>query len=117
MTNFDKQVVAVLTDILPTYYELFLKPTSKSPCISYQQIQNTETAGGNTIGVSEIRYRIKLWVTDVADGVEYEAEIDDALATLHLHRTGYNELTQNDLICKIYDYSGVAIETYTTERT
>ena len=116
MTNFDRQLVLKLKAILPTYYEFFLTPTSATPCISYQQIQNTEIRSGNTEGYSEIRYRVKLWVTGVEDGIDYEAQIDDALATLHLRRTGYNELTQNDLICKIYDYSGLALETYTAER-
>lgn len=117
MVEITTSVVEKLNTVLTTAYELFLDSKTPVPCISYQCINNSETEQGNTIGYSSCTYRIKVWARTVQDIVSYSQQIDDALAELgRWERVRTNDLTCNNLICRIMDYKCLLLETYNTTR-
>ena len=61
MRNVQPIVVNELEKILPTYYENFLNPSSKLPCISWNQTGNSEILYGNTVACSRQIFVIKIW--------------------------------------------------------
>lgn len=60
MIDYNKQLVAALNKVLPTYYELALVSGTKTPCISYSEINNYTDINGDTIGYSKITYQVKV---------------------------------------------------------
>ena len=66
MINYDTQLVAALSTILPTHYELNLHSGLATPCISYQEDDNYDNETGDTLGYSTIRYLVKVWYNDIA---------------------------------------------------
>lgn len=114
MIDYHKQLVSVLKGILPTYYELKLHKGLKTPCISYQELNNYDDITGDTRGYSRISYRIKVWGNDIEDLQNYSRIIDAELRSLGWKRTGANELhdTNSTMVQKILTYEATALEDY-----
>lgn len=94
MVNVKSNLVASLSNILPTYYELLTKKATK-PCITYIESGNTQKTVGDTIEYSTINYTIKLWANDPQTIDEKAALIDTAMKELGFVRSGSNELAYN----------------------
>lgn len=114
MIDYDKQIVTALKSILPTYHELLLVSGTKTPCISYQEINNAADLEGDTIGYSIISYQVKVWGTDIAQIKNYVLQIDRILRPLGFKRISTNELADRNsaMIQKILLYEATALETF-----
>lgn len=115
MINYDAELVSALKQVLPTHYELALTSKTETPCISYQEADNSDTETGDTIGYSRIAYTIKVWGNDIKAIKGYAIEIDRVLRPLGFKRAaGGGELhdKQSTMIQKIMNYECRALETY-----
>ena len=114
MIDYHKQLVDVLKNILPTHYELNLHKGLKTPCISYQELNNYDDVTGDTRGYARISYRVKVWGNDIKDLQNYSRIIDSELRALGWKRTGANELydPNSTMIQKILTYEALALEDY-----
>ena len=65
MIDYSPNLVMALNDILPTHYEMTLTSNTKTPCISYMELNNASTNNGDTIGYSRLTYQIKVWGNDI----------------------------------------------------
>lgn len=116
MINYHKELVAALSKVLPTHYEMTLHSGIKTPCISYMETNNysdTEVVGA-TLGYSYITYQVKVWGHDIGELQEYAAAIDNELRALGWKRTSSGELydKQSTMIQKIMQYEALAKEIY-----
>ena len=114
MIDYNATLVSTLNKILPTHYEMVLTSTTKTPCISYMELNNVDTDTGNTIGYSRIQYQVKVWSNRVKDLQEYSMEIDKALRPLGWRRVGSQELhdRNSSMLQKILTYEALAFENY-----
>lgn len=114
MIDYDKELVAALSNILPTHYEMNLHRGLATPCISYQEDDNYCAETGDTLGYSNIRYLIKVWGNDIATIKRYVVEIDKVLRPLGFKRTASGELYDKNstMIQKILTYECRALENY-----
>lgn len=114
MINYDTQLVAALSTILPTHYELLLHSGLPTPCISYQEDDNYDNETGDTLGYSTIRYLVKVWDKDIATIKRYIVEIDKVLRPLGFKRIASGELHDRNstMIQKILTYECRALENY-----
>lgn len=114
MIDYDTQLVAALSNILPTHHEFVLHRGLPIPCISYQEENNYDQETGDTLGYSGISYTVKVWGNDIATIKHYVKEIDKALRPLGFSRTWAGELYDNNStrIQKILRYECKALETY-----
>jgi hypothetical protein len=112
MINYHKEVVSALSAILPTHYEMALTSKTKTPCYSYQEANNYDTATGDTLGYSTISYTIKTWANDIGTIQRYAAEADKVMKQLGFKRTATGELYDNasTMIQKITTYEALALE-------
>ena len=92
MIDYDKQVVATLSQILPTYFELHLSKQCSVPCISYILRNDYTVTNGDTIGYSKIQYQVKVWSNKQEDLQTYSAHIDKALRQLGFSRISTGEI-------------------------
>jgi hypothetical protein len=114
MIDYDTQLVAALSDILPTHYEMNLHRGLPTPCISYQEDDNYDKETGDTFGYSGIRYIVKVWGNDIATIKEYVGQIDKTLRPLGFKRMSSGELYDKNstMIQKILTYEATALEEY-----
>jgi hypothetical protein len=114
MINYHKQLVNSLSTILPTYYEMILTSNTKTPCISYMELNNSANETGDTLGYSTIQYQIKVWSEKLGDLQEYAQTIDNKLRPLGWKRIGCNELQDKEsaMIQKIMTYEAKALEVF-----
>lgn len=114
MIDYNKELVSALNTILPTHYEMTLTSKTKTPCISYQERDNSATDTGDTLGYSRISYTIKVWANSLAVIQENAQKIDSLLRPLGLKRVSSNELydNQSTMIQKIMTYEGLALEEF-----
>ena len=114
MIDYDTQLVAALSTVLPTHYELNLYRGLPTPCISYQEANNYDTETGDTLGYSSISYTVKIWGNDIATIKKYMLEIDKVLRPLGFKRTATGELPDKNssMIQKILTYTANAVEKY-----
>ena len=114
MIDLTPTLVKALNTILPTHYELKLSSGTKSPCISYQERDNSAQETGNTRGYSRISYTIKVWGNDLEQLNKYAQQIDNTLRPLGWKRTSVNELYsyQSAIIQKIMAYEILCYETF-----
>lgn len=116
MVDYHKNLVSALNNILPTHYEMTLTSKTKTPCISYMEINNySETNVLNaSIGYSRINYQIKVWGNDIAQLQEYSLQVDEALRTLGFKRISSGEIydNQSTMIQKIMTFEGLALEEF-----
>lgn len=116
MIDYNKEVVAALSAILPTHYEMFLHSGLKTPCFSYMELNNyaaTETTGA-TIGYSRITYQVKVWSSRINEIQQYSLLADKALRGLGFKRIATNEISDPNsaMIQKILTYECLALENY-----
>lgn len=114
MINYDTQLVAALSTILPTHHELTLHRGLPTPCISYQEDDNYDNETGDTLGYSTIRYMVKVWDHDIATIKHYIVEIDKILRPLGFKRVSSGEVYDRNstMIQKILTYEAKALENY-----
>lgn len=114
MIDYNKQLVAALNEVLPTYYELALVSGTKTPCISYSEINNYTDINGDTIGYSKITYQVKVWGTDIETIQKYALQIDNTLRPLGFTRTSTGELYDRNsaMIQKIMTFEATAYEEF-----
>lgn len=114
MVNYHTELVSALNTILPTHYEMALTASTKTPCISYMEINNYTSSNGDTLGYSYITYQVKVWANDIATIQKYALEIDKVLRPLGFKRISSGELydNQSTMIQKIMTYEGLALEDY-----
>ena len=114
MINYHKEIKSALNKVLPTHYEMALTSKTNTPCISYMETSNVDTATGDTLGYSRIMYQVKVWGSDITDIQNYSLQVDMVLRPLGFKRTSANELYDNQtgLIQKIFKYEANALEEY-----
>ena len=54
MIDYHKEIVEVLSKILPTHYELFIDRATAIPCITYIEANNSDNVVGDTINYSTV---------------------------------------------------------------
>lgn len=114
MVDYNKEVVSALEPVLPVYYELALTSKTETPCISYQERNNYDSAVGTTLGYSALSFTIKVWANTIADIQRYSLEVDKALRAIGFTRTSSNELYDRNstMIQKIMTYEALVLEDY-----
>lgn len=110
MYNFKSELVSLLDEILPTYYELFVDSSTETPCITYIESNNTADKEGDTLRYSNLSYNIKLWGNDYAELTDYASQVDKALYAIGFKRTFSEELTYGTQIQLIFTYQAMAVE-------
>lgn len=91
-----------------------LTKDTKTPCISYMELNNYMTETGDTLGYSRITYQVKVWGNDISLLQKYALEIDNVLRPIGFNRISSGELydNQSTMIQKIMTYEGYALESY-----
>jgi hypothetical protein len=114
MIDYHKELVAALSSVLPTHYEMTLTSKTATPCISYMELNNYASAQGDTLGYSAIAYQIKVWATDIATIQKYALELDNVLRPLGFTRVASAELYDNNssMIQKVMNYEALALEEF-----
>lgn len=114
MIDYHKELVSALTAILPTHYEMKLTKGTKTPCISYMELNNFDSSTGDTLGYSYISYQVKVWGNDIAQLQDYAQQIDRALRLLGFKRISSGELydRESTMIQKILTYEALGKENY-----
>lgn len=114
MIDYHATLVAALSKILPTHYEMALHSGLATPCISYMETNNYTSESGDTLGYSRLTYQIKVWGNNIADLQKYALQIDLVLRPLGWKRVASGELYDNNssMIQKILSYEALASETY-----
>lgn len=114
MINYHKDLVSALNTVLPTHYEMALTSKTKTPCISYMELNNYSSASGDTVGYSFITYQIKVWANNIGDIQKYSLEVDSVVRPLGFTRISSVELYDNSssMIQKILTYEALASENY-----
>ena len=114
MINYHAELVKALNTILPTHYEMVLTSQTKTPCISYMELNNNVSTDGETRGYSVITYQVKVWSKNIAELQQYALAIDAALRPLGFKRISSGELYDNNsaMIQKILTFEALALEEY-----
>lgn len=114
MIDYNQEFVSALKQVLPTYHELQLAKGTKTPCLSYQEINNYVTEDGDTLEYSHLAFQVKVWGTDIALISKYACEVDRTLRPIGFKRTATNELydRNSSMIQKILTYEAEALETF-----
>ena len=112
MLNEHKTIAAALSEILPTYYELFTDSSTPMPCITYREMRNLVDIQSDRVGYSIVGYYIKVWAEDVATIQDTSQSIDDAMRPLGYTRTNSNELVVGRQIEKILTYEAIGFEDF-----
>lgn len=114
MIDYHKELVAALSTVLPTHYEMTLTSKTKTPCISYMETNNYVSTSGDTLGHSIIAYQVKVWANDISTIQKYALEIDKVLRPLGFTRVSSGELYDNEstMIQKIMTFEALALEEY-----
>lgn len=114
MIDYNKELVSALKTVLPTHYEMALTKDTKTPCISYMELNNYATHTGDTLGYSVITYQVKIWGNKIGELQQYALEVDNTLRPLGFKRISTNELYDNNstMIQKILTYEAIASENF-----
>jgi hypothetical protein len=112
--DFNKEFVSALNTVLPTHYEMALTSKTKTPCLSYMELNNYVSSNGDTRGYSYITFQVKVWSTRVADLQKYALEVDSVLRPLGFRRVSSGELydNQSTMMQKILTYEALALEEF-----
>lgn len=114
MIDYHSTLVSALDTILPTHYEMALTSKTKTPCISYMELNNYSAADGDTLGYSYISYQVKVWGNDIAELQRYAQLVDAVLRPLGFKRISSGELydKESTMIQKILTYEALASENF-----
>lgn len=106
MISYDAQLKKELDKILPTHYELFVKPNEKTPCITYRQYDDYDTQTGDTIEYTRLTYLIKVWSPRKKELEEYALKVHKSMQEQGFRRINTNEMFVDDMGQKIMLYEG-----------
>lgn len=114
MIDYHAELVKALKKVLPTHYEMTLTSKTKTPCISYMELNNYVSSSGDTLGYSRITYQVKVWGNNIEELQKYALQIDAVLRPLGFKRIAANELYDNasTMIQKIMTFEALALEDY-----
>ena len=114
MINYHKELVSALNSVLPTHYEMALTSKTKTPCISYMELNNYVSTSGDTIGYSYITYQIKIWGNNIGVLQDNAIKVDNVLRPLGFKRISSGELydINSTMIQKILTYEALALEEF-----
>lgn len=114
MIDYGKELVSALSTVLPTHYELALTSKAKTPCISWQERNNYDTAVGDTLGYSFISYTVKVWGNNIGELMQYAKDIDAVLRPIGFKRISSGEIydVNSTMIQKILTYEVLVKEEY-----
>lgn len=114
MIDYNKEFLSALKTVLPTYHELTLTKGTKTPCLSYQELNNYVTDDGDTLEYSRLTFQVKVWGTDLAQLMKYAGNVDKVLRPLGFKRTASGELydRNSSMIQKILTYEATALEIF-----
>lgn len=116
MIDYHKEIVSALNKVLPTHYEMALTSNTKTPCISYMELNNYNATDviGATVGYSYITFQVKVWSDKLSDLQHFSLEIDEALRALGFKRISSGELYDNNssMMQKILTYEAIASEKF-----
>ena len=114
MIDYHKTLVDSLKNILPTYYEMTLTSKTKTPCISYMELDNAVSVNGDTLGYSRLQYQVKVWGNNLAELQRYALEIDASLRAIGFTRISSGEMYDNNssMIQKILTYEALVLEQF-----
>ena len=115
MINYHQDLVSALKTVTPNVvYEMALTSKTKTPCISYMELNNYVVADGDVQGYSMLTYQIKVWSTDIAVLQDYALKIDNVLRPLGWTRISSGELydNQSSMIQKIMTYEALGFEVF-----
>lgn len=117
MIDYHKELLSILSKILPTYFELNLTHDVSVPCITYLELNDYEEYKGDTLGYSIIRYQIKVWSTKLSELQSYGQKIDNALRKAGWTRVSAIELYDTDTAMKqkVFNYEARFREIYEGE--
>lgn len=117
MIDYHKELLSILSKILPTYFELNLTHDVSVPCITYLELNDYEEYKGDTLGYSIIRYQIKVWSTKLSELQSYGQQIDNALRKAGWTRVNALELYDTDTAMKqkVFNYQARFREIYEGE--
>ena len=105
MFSYKTELVKQLDAVLPTYDELFVDSTTKTPCITYLDDQE-----GDTLRYSTLAYRITIWGSIDDELEQYDAQLDDIMFALGFKRRAYNEIYGDTVMRHIFTYEAQALE-------
>lgn len=115
MIDYHKNLVSALQTIgIGVHYEMALTSQTKTPCISYMELDNYVDSNGDTLGYSRLSYQIKVWCNKISDLQRYALEIDSVLRPLGFTRISSGEMydNQSTMIQKIMTFEALALETF-----
>lgn len=114
MIDYNKEFVSALKTILPTHHEFMLVKGTKTPCLSYQELNNYVTDDGDTLEYSRISFQVKVWGNDLALLNKYAKQVDSTVRPLGFKRISSGELydRNSSMIQKILTYEANALETF-----
>lgn len=105
MIDVKPMVVAALQEVgLPVYYEMFINTSTPTPCITYLELSNSDTLGGDTLEYSSISMQIKVWATEVSLITEKGIIIDGVMKELGFKREFSTEMSHGGMIQKVLRY-------------
>lgn len=114
MIDYHSTLVSALNTILPTHYEMTLAQGTKTPCLSYLELNNSVDANCNILGYNRINYQVKVWGHDISEIQHYAQLVDAKLRELGWTRIGANELSDRNstMIQKVLSYEKLIAEQY-----
>ena len=95
---------------VPVYYELFVDSSTKTPCVTYIESNNSSYLEGDNLFYSNLSYNIKVWGNDLATLVQIANKINDIMSEQGFKRISYNELSFNGQIELMLIYDAVGWE-------
>lgn len=95
---------------LPVYYELFVDSSTKLPCLTYIETNNSSHLEGDNLFYSNLSYNIKLWGDNLKQISPTVDKVNDIMRQLGFTRTAYNELAVGAQLCLILSYSSIGWE-------
>ena len=113
-----------MIDLTPTLIKLFednsieLIPEdaddsdTKYPCVTYQEIENTDDEMGDNMGYCSIAYRIHIWGYDVGQIAKLSKQVDTIMKKCHFKRFMGEKQNINGLHRKILGYRKKVQEDY-----
>lgn len=114
MIDYHSTLVAALKTVLPTHYEMTLTKGTKTPCLSYMELNNAVEVSCNILGYSRINYQVKVWGHDISELQHYAQLVDAVLRPLGWKRIGANELYDRNstMIQKVLTYENLVSEKF-----
>lgn len=95
---------------VPVYYELFVDSSTKTPCITYIENNNSSYLEGDNLFYSNLSYNIKIWGNDLATLIPIANKVSNIMRKQGFKRISYNELSFNGQIELILIYDAVGWE-------